>query len=226
MKLTKQAPKNKDFGPRQYPEEGVWGATLFKIAIIGKHAPRGKDTFNKGVQRLIRFTFEMPEQLMKDENGVEDVTMPFIASIDVPLYTFLADRAGITKIVKAIVGRDVEEVDLKDLLGKPADIHIAVNEGKDGKKYTNIKAVTQMKERDKKDWPDPINPTCFFNFYEPDIDEWNKLYDWEKERITQAADFPSSKLQMMLENISEKQTKNDLEPSMVANEYFDDDTPF
>lgn len=218
MKLSKLAPKRKDSGNRQHPEEGVWGATLFKIAIIGRHAPRGTDKFNKGVRRLIRFTFEMPEQLMKDENGVEDSTRPFIASIDVPFFEFLAHRAKMTSIIKSIAG-DQDEVDLKDLIGKPADIHITVTEDAKGNKWTNIEAVTPMKEKDKKDWPEPINPVCYFNFYDPDIEEWEKLYDWEKARIKEAVDFPSSKLEGLISN-------TESEPKEKADTGENEDIPF
>lgn len=234
MKLSKQAPKRKDSGPRQYPEEGVWGATLFKIVILGRHAPRGPDTFNKGVQKLIRFTFEMPEQLMKDENGAEDVTKPFIASVDVPFYEFLADRAKMTMYIKAIAG-DKEEIDLKDLLGKPADIHITVTEDSKGGKWTNIKAVTPMKAKDKKDWPAPINPVCYFNFYEPDIEGWDGLYDWEKRNIGSAVDFKASKLEAILQEsgkldeILPYRSKKDITEEVTNSETDseeDDENPF
>ncbi len=104
-------------------------------------------------------------------------------------------------------------------------VTVVVDEGKGknaGKKYENVAAVTAMRPKEAAKAPALLNPSKLFDFYNPDMEVFNKLPQWLQDKMKNAVDFGGSALEEALgEPVAKKTTANKKVTELA--EYLKDD---
>jgi len=123
-----------------------------------------------------------------------------------------SQNAALPKVLAA-AGVD----DLPSMLTKPVTVSIGVTSG------GNDKITAISPPMDGVEVPPLENPATVFDFDEPDMEAWEKIPNWIKEKIKNATNYPGSKLSKLVEGAEgEAQKKQEAENFSD----FDDDIPY
>ena len=133
-------------------------------------------------------TYEFGTEFVKDEDGVEDETKPRWLSETLNLFSLDVDLATSTKRYKAIDPSESKGGDWTELVGMPCTVTIVHK--KNGK--AKIGSVTPAMKGVP--YPELKNDPKVFLIDEPDMEVFNSLPDWLKEKIKEAINFPDSAL--------------------------------
>jgi len=191
------------FNPKQLPsrsgpsietiEEDVYPARLARIIELG----RQEDKY--GIKRKVVFGFTLPDVMItiKDEQGndVERQRMMWTFPINLP-----EAQNPDAKIQHYINALNKETEGWGDLLEQPCQLDIEEKEivtGGEKRMVNNIRGITKAPRAMFVEEPDC--ETYIFDFYDPEIEVWNKLSDNRKEQIKKAVDFNGSALEAALE---------------------------
>jgi hypothetical protein len=119
-----------------------------------------------------------------------------------PFNNLAAELAKSTKRYYAFDAKGEYDGDWSQLIGAPCMVTVVVDEGKGknaGKKYENVAAVTAMRPKEAAKAPALVNPSKLFDFYNPDMEVFNKLPQWLQDKMKSAVDFGGSALELALE---------------------------
>lgn len=183
-------------------EEGSYPARLLQVVLLGEQPQRAFEGKAKPPVQQMMLVFELSDEFMPDENGEPDESKPRVFTIQVPFFSLDAERAKSTLIYKAFDPEQVYEGDWSKLVGEPCNINLNARE-KDGTIYNNITSVTRVRPKDVARMPELVNPPVLFDFYEPDMGEWTKVYGWVQDICKKALDFDGSALEAALEDYVE-----------------------
>lgn len=155
---------------------------------------------------LFKITVEFPNVRSKNEQG-EDIGPAWLSK------DFGAKSRALAALMESF-----EKTNLGAIAGEAVMCPIGFTSG--GKpKMTSIAAapegvpVPEIEHKEK---------IVVFDFYEPDMEVYEKLYDWQKDVLKQAVDFPGSKLEKMM-STSGSGTQN--EPSSQGFDDWEDEFP-
>lgn len=198
-----EAPKNsnKDFGRL---EEGTHVARLVQVIDLGQQVI----TNMQGEERVVPrawIVFEFPTETI-EINGEE---RPRWQGKE---YTIsYHEKSGLTQVINSL-DPEGKAKHLGDLLGKACMVSIgSTSTGK--AKITNVVPAPK-----KMAIPELDNPAKVFDFENPDMEVFETLPDWLKNKITTAENFKGSKVEEML-NSSSAPVERDIV-------YDDDESPF
>lgn len=199
---SKNVPSNGGGGKQQEPiEAGNYPARLVQVIDLGLQPQRPFKGEEKPPAYCIYTTYELLDEFMKDEDGNDDETKPRWQSEEMPLYNIGADLAKSTKRYKAI-DPDLDcEGDWGQLLGKPVTVSINAVDGKGnhlGKVFNNISGTAPMRPKDIAKAEELKNPTKMFDLDNPDMEVFNSLPEWLREKIKGNLEFKGSKLEQAL----------------------------
>lgn len=133
-------------------------------------------------------TYEFGTEFVKGENGVEDETKPRWLSETLNLFSLEVDLATSTKRYKAIDPSESRGGDWTELVGMPCTVTIVHK--KNGK--AKIGSVTPAMKGVP--YPELKNDPKVFLIDEPDMEVFNSLPDWLKEKIKEAINYKGSTL--------------------------------
>lgn len=178
---------------------GTYPARLVSIIDLGVQPRRPWKGEAKDPIAMIRCTYELATEFMKDENGKDDETKPRWISEDFPFYSLNADRAKSTQRYLALDPQQSAGGDWTQLLGAPVALTVVHNANKNDSTivYANIGATSPIMKGMAV--AELVNDTQMFDFDEPDMDVFSKLPDFLKDKILGATNFIGSGLARALD---------------------------
>lgn len=221
---AKEVPMGDNNNDRPEPmEPGTYGARLVQILILGVQPQREFKGEAKPPKLEIMLTYEFNDEFMKDEDGEDILDKPRWLSETMPFNNLAAELAKSTKRYYAFDAKGEYDGDWSQLIGAPCMVTVVVDEGKGknaGKKYENVAAVTAMRPKEAAKAPALVNPSKLFDFYNPDMEVFNKLPQWLQDKMKSAVDFGGSALE---EALGEPVAKKDPAVKKTKNEDLDGD---
>lgn len=187
----------KKFAEQPDMEAGQYPARLVQVIDWGLQPQRAFEGQEKPPAHTVNFTFELVDSFMVDAEGNELEDKPRWVSKEMPLHPLIAERAASTKLAKALDPNDDLQGDFGQMLGFPLNVTIAVTKKKD-KTYTNITGFGAMRARDAEKCPELKNPTKVFDLDNPDLEVFNSLPEWMREKIKSNLQFAASPLERLL----------------------------
>jgi hypothetical protein len=177
--------EKKEFKERELIEPDIYNAVCIGIIDIGTHERKFNNQLKN--QNRKRLRFELVDSLMKDGR-------PFVIEKE---YTFsLYEKSNLYKDLVSWRGRNFtdEELngfDLKIILNKPCRLNIIqITNENDGKEYSVINSIIKADKNFimKKTY----NDLFYFDLEEFDIDAFEKLPDFLKNKIKQSPEYQSN----------------------------------
>lgn len=177
---------------------GAKAARLVQVVDLGIQPQRPYMGEEKPPVQTVYVTYELSHDFMKDEKGNDVEDKPRWMSEDFPFYSLEADRAKSTKRYMALDPAKDHGGDWTELLGNPCQVVIVNNAGKGknaGRIFDNIADVTPAVSMPGYVQPELSNKGRFFSLEEPDMDIFNALPEWLRDRVTSNLEFAGSKLE-------------------------------
>lgn len=208
-------------------EPGTYPARVVQIIDLGLQNQRPFQGQEKPPAREIAITYEFVDEFMKDENGEDQEDKPRWLTEIMPLHNLSSERAKSTQRYNALDPNMVYDGDFSQLVDTPCNVTVVQNPGKGknaGRIYENVTAVSAMRARDAKKCPELVNEPIVFDCDEPDMDSWEKLPAFVKNKIRENLEFTGSDLEKMVgkgdESPGKKENKSDTQDDL------DDEVPY
>ena len=199
MLNANKLPKPESKFPRPKPlDPGSYPARLVGVVSLGVQKSRPFKGEEKPPALVLRVTYEMLDEFMKDETGADVPTKPRWLSEEFPFYSLSADLAKSTKRYFALDAEQAHKGDWTKLIGAPCMITVVQEADKrpgNNTIYEKIASVSAMRPKEAVKAPDLVNPPFIFDFYEPDMEVFNNFPEWVQEKIMSAVDYPGSALE-------------------------------
>ena len=142
-------------------------------------------------------TYELVDTFMLDENGEELTDKPRWISETLPFYGLYADKAKSTQRYNALDPNGEFDGDFSKAIGQPINVTI-VNNAVGDKVYDNIATISAMRPRDADKCPELVNPAKLFDLDAPDLEIFNALPEWLRDKIKGNLNFKGSPLEQVL----------------------------
>ena len=188
---------NKQYAPQPDIEDGNYPARLVQVIDLGLQAQRPYLGEPKPPAHEVLFTFELVDCFMLDEEGNDIEDKPRWVSFTIPLRHIDNEKAKSTKLAKAIDPTNELGGDFAKMIGMPLNVTIGLTK-KGDKTYTNILGTAAMRPRDAQKCPELKNPSKLFDLDDPNMEVFNSLPEWMREKIKGNLNFQHSKLQKAL----------------------------
>ena len=222
---AKKLPKNTS-GPKQEPlEGGNYLARLVQVIDLGLQAQRPFQGKEKPPAYQVLLTYELGTEFCKDEEGNEDPERPRWISEVLNFYSLDNERAKSTKRIKALDPDLKYEGDFGEMVGLPCTVTIVTEQSKKdpSRTYVNVGDVTPPMKGIPV--PELKNDPKVFSLDEPDLEVFNSLPDWIKDKIKNNLEFEGSKLEALL-NGDEPKEEDKKETYEAQQEEDDVDNPY
>ncbi len=183
--------------PQANIEPGTYPARLVQIIDLGLQAQRPYQGKDKPPAQEIMLTYELVDTFMLDENGEELTDKPRWISETLPFYGLYADKAKSTQRYNALDPSGEFDGDFAKAIGQPINVTI-VNNAVGEKVYDNIATISAMRPRDADKCPELVNPAKLLDLDAPDLDVFNALPEWLREKIKGNLNYKGSPLEQLL----------------------------
>lgn len=183
--------------PQANIEPGTYPARLVQIIDLGLQAQRPYQGKDKPPAQEIMLTYELVDTFMVDENGEELTDKPRWISETLPFYGLYADKAKSTQRYNALDPSGEFDGDFAKAIGQPINVTI-VNNAVGEKVYDNIATISAMRPRDADKCPELVNPAKLLDLDAPDLDVFNALPEWLREKIKGNLNYKGSPLEQLL----------------------------
>lgn len=212
-------------------DPGAYPARLVSLVLMGMQKERPFKGEEKPPRLKMRMTYELLDEFLKDDDGKDLLDKPRWLTQEVPFLSLKADRATSTKIYYALDPNEKYGGDFSKLIGSPCMITVVVEKDKRpgvDKVYEKIASVSSMRDKEAAKAPPLVNEPYLFDFYEPNLDVYDKLPEWLQDRIREAIDFEDSVLQKALSKAGKTSTKKVKEEELETEEKeeLDDEIPW
>ncbi len=233
MALQMGANKKKvDYG---VPEEGMAVARLVRVIDYGLQPQKPYQGQEKQPAFQMELTFELPN----DRIEIDDESRPRWISCQLPISS--SEKSRCYQWYNILDPKNQYKGDWSKLIGAACQIHITHNEYKQ-KTYANIKAVMPVMKGIEVG--ELENPSVVFDLSSPDMDVFNALPEWMRDKIASNLEYEGSKLERLMNDmpipasagtgdILDEQAEDDVrekssKPAEVPLEEvdFDEDIPF
>lgn len=161
------------------PAAGTHMARVIRIIDLGIQTTPFKDKEgNVKKPRQLMLFFEIPKQKMDDGRPMIIRTKNLSYSLGYSDY-----KTKLREYSEAILGQEIQKLDIQELLGKPAMISIShlPYDNDPSKKYASVTGVMQVLEGI--DVPEAINPLVNFSTTEFNLEVYNLLDEWIRKKI-------------------------------------------
>lgn len=179
-------------------EPGLYPARLVQIIDLGLQPQRPYLGQPKPPANEIQLTYELVDSFMIDKDGKELEDKPRWVSETIPLLNLKADKAKSTQRYMALDPTVADGGDFVKQIGKPVNVNIVNNKGKDGKVYDNVSAIAPMRPRDAERTPELVNPSKVFVLDDPNLEVFNSLPEWLRDKIKENLNYEGSALQKLV----------------------------
>lgn len=188
-------------------EPGLYPARLVQIIDLGLQPQRPYQGQAKAPAPEIQLTYELVDSFMVDKDGNDVTDKPRWVSETITVNNLKADKAKSTQRYLAFDPNIKDGGDFVKQLGKPVNVNIINNKGKDGKVYDNVSAIAPMRPRDAERTPELVNPTKVFELDNPNVEVFNSLPEWLRDKIKGNLNYEGSSLQKLVDGVSDKNAK-------------------
>jgi len=178
-------------------EPGTYPARLVQILDIGLQPQRAYQGKDKAPAQEIMLTYELVDTFMLDEAGKELPDKPRWISETLPFYGLFADKAKSTQRYNAIDPSGEFDGDFAKAIGQPINVTI-VNNAVGDKVYDNIATISAMRPRDADKCPELINTSKLLDLDAPDLEVFNSLPEWLRDKIKGNLNYKGSPLEQLL----------------------------
>lgn len=217
-----KAPKgnggNKERVEQPNIEPGGYPGRLVQLIDLGLQPQKPYQGQEKAPVQMVMFTYELVDCFMLDEEGNEVEDKPRWISETLPFLSLKADKAKSTQRYKAFDPNFENDGDWSKYLGEPVTVTIINNPGKEGKVYDNIASLSTMRARDADKCPPLKNPAKMFSLDEPNIEVFNSLPEWIRDKIKSNLNYKGSKLEKLLQGSVSKAPNKAKEASKPVEE--------
>lgn len=220
--------ENKNFVKQPSLDAGVYPARLVQVIDLGLQAQRAFKNEEKKPCQEIMFTYELVDAFMVDEDGKDIEDKPRWISETLPFYGLYADKAKSTQRIRAFDPDGVHEGQVGNMVDTPVNVTIVHGENKKDpeRPYENVANVASMRARDAAKCPELKNPVKVFDLDSPDLETFNKLPEWLREKIKGNLNFKGSKLERLLDGKEDEVVHSKPEQKVAAGVADDTDPPF
>lgn len=143
----------------------------------------------------IMLTYELTDAFMVDEEGNELEDKPRWISEILTFCPVSQDKAKSTQRYLAIDPDKKFDEDFSKLINEVCTVNIIINKDESsGKVYENVGNIVGMRERDKLKVPALKNEPQLFLLDEPDMELWEKLPKFVKDKILEAENIADTVL--------------------------------
>lgn len=218
-------PKGK-FTPQANIEPGTYPARIVQILDLGLQAQRPYQGQEKAPVNEISITYELVDEFMKDDQGNAIEDKPRWISETLPFYGLYADKAKSTQRYNALDPEGTYDGDFSQLIGTPCNVTVVNNKSGD-KIYDNVATISTMRQRDADKCPELVNPPKVFDLDSPDLEVFNALPEWLRDKIKGNLKYKGSALEQLLAGGGEKpkvEAKKPAAKPVVKEE--DEDAPY
>lgn len=178
-------------------EPGMYPGRIVQVIDLGLQAQRPYQGQEKPPANEIMLTYELVDTFCVDKDGNEDEEKPRWISENIPLYNIKQDKAKSTQRYLAVDPENINDGDFSKIVDVPINVAVVHNK-KGDKTYVNVGGISSMRGRDAAKCAELKNPAKVFDLDEPDMEIFNSLPDWIKEKVKQNLNFQGSPLQQAL----------------------------
>jgi hypothetical protein len=215
----KQFTKQDNLEPATYP------ARLVQLIDLGLQAQREFKGQAKAPVQEIMLTYELVDTFMKDEKGNDIEDKPRWINEILPFYGLFADKAKSTQRYNAFDPNGVYDGDFARAVGNPVNVTIVNNKVGD-KVYDNVGAVNPMRAKEAEKCPPLINPAVTFDLDAPNLEVFNKLPKFVKDKIIANLNYNGSALSKLLGDKPAPKAEEKPAPAPAAEADAADDNPY
>lgn len=216
---------NKNFVEQPALEPGVYPARVVQVIGLGLQPQRPYQGKAKPPAHIIHMTYELVDVFMLDEDGNEIEDKPRWVFESFPLHSLEADRAKSTMRYNALDPQQAYEGDFSKLINTPCQVTVVVNRVGD-RTYENVANVSAMRARDEAKCPELQNPMLVFDPYEPDLEAFERLPEWIRNKIKENLEYRGSALEALLGGEEEEAEVKKKAPKKAAAKVEEDEPPF
>ncbi len=184
-------------------EADVYRGRLVQVLDLGLQNQRPYQGQDKAPAHEIMLTYELVDEFMKDADGNDIEDKPRWISETLPFYGLFADKAKSTKRYNAFDPTEEFEGDFAKCIGVPVNVTIVNNVSGDNI-YNNVGNVAPMSAKKAATCAELVNPSKVFDLDNPDMDVFNALPEWLREKIKTNLNYQGSPLQEKLGKGGEK----------------------
>jgi hypothetical protein len=192
-------------------EADVYRARVVQILDLGLQPQRPYQGKEKPPANEIQLTYELCDEFMKDEDGNDIKDKPRWISETLPFYGLFADKAKSTMRYNAFDPSGEFDGDFSKCSGIPVNVTV-VNNSVGDKIYDNVGNVAPMSAKKAATCPELVNPAKVFDLDVPDMEVFNALPEWLRDKIKSNLNYQGSVLQQKLGkagNTPQKEGKKD-----------------
>jgi hypothetical protein len=179
---------------------GLYPARVVQVIDLGMQPQQAYQGTAKPPAHSIMVTYELSHEFVKDEEGKPQADKPRWFSEDFPFHNLEADRAKSTKRYYAIDPDSTLDGDFTKLGGMPCQVMITKSPDKknEGKWKNYVGDVSGAPNFPGYTQPELVNPTKVFELDEPDMEVWESMPDWIKDKIKSNLEYSGSPLAAIL----------------------------
>lgn len=200
MALNAKKIKNKggDFVEQELLAIDNYPARVVQVIDLGlQNGGEWKGEKKPPVNKL-HLTYELVDAFMLDKDGNEVEDKPRWISEDLNIYGPQSDKAKCNQRYKAIDPDESFDYNWAELVNSPCMVMTAHKESK-GKTYCNVGTVTPyIVSKRNPELPELKNKPKVFDLSEPDMEIFEALPDWLKDKIKGNLEFKGSPLDLLL----------------------------
>lgn len=183
-------------------EAGAYPARLVGLVLMGKQKERAfKGEEAKPPRLHLRMTYELVDEFLKDEDGNDLKDKPRWITEEIAFLSLKQEKAKSTKVYYALDPDESQGGDFSKLIGKPCMLTIVLEKDKrpgNDNVYEKIASVSSLRPKEAEKLPPLVNDPLVFDFYDPDLEVWEKLPEWLQDKIKESVDFEGGALQKAL----------------------------
>lgn len=192
----KSAGKKKDRAPALEP--GTYPARLVGVLDLGLQPQRPYKGQEKPPAHMLNLTYELADEFLPGEDGEDDESKPRWVSEELPFYGLDVDKAYSTQRYLSMDPEEELEGDWEQLVGRPLMVTVVNNTGKNDIVYENVAGTSKMTSKKASKAPELVNEPRVFTLDDPDMEVFNGLPDFLKEKIKGNLEFKGSDLEAAL----------------------------
>ncbi len=189
-----------DFVEQDALEPGLQPARVVQVIDLGLQPQQPYKGEVKDPVDMIHMSYELSEEFMKDEEGKDVLDKPRWLSEWFPFYSLDAVKSKSTKRYNAIDPTGVLDGEFTELISLPCQLAVTKKPKKDypGQFSNYIGDVSGPVKVKGYVQPELINPPVVFLLSEPNMEVFEGLPEWLRERIKGNLNYNGSELQKLL----------------------------
>jgi hypothetical protein len=206
-------------------EPDVYASYLVQMIDLGLQPQRPFKGKDKPPVQEIMLTYELSDCFMVDKDGKELKDKPRWVSETLPFYGLFADKAKSTQRYYAFDPNEKFDGDFAQAAGMACNVTI-VNNVVGEKTYTNVANVAAISAKKAAAMEDLKNPVKVFDSDAPDMEIFNSLPDWIKDKIKANLNFKGSVLEAAIGGKAAPAPKAKAPKEEAPEEDSSDDNPY